>query len=244
MKNLGLLICLLSCSILASAQSGGDIFQFRAKIGFTGPSEKIIAQKFLDEDRKLLLISKETIQLWDIPNFKLLESRTHQIPKLENIDMYVRISPEGTKAIVLDGFSRRIIRKEKKVFATAWDLRTGKQIAVLERPIESIREAAWSEDGSTLVTYSDTFNDKRTEVSFWDGDTLALRSVIMMKGDLGFHKLSRDGMRFFASAQTSTTGIFDPLIAETHNRCLEYQRRENDPIVYLRRAKSVFVVCV
>jgi WD40 repeat protein len=191
-----------------------EALRFKARIGFDDASERIVAQKSLDGDQKVLLVGKKTIQVWDVPNAKLLEERPHEIPNLDDIGASVRISPDARRAIVVDSFTFRIFRKEKKVSASVYDLQTGKLITVLERPTESIREAIWSANGETLITYSGIFNEKRTELCFWDGETLSLRNAVMLKGNLDFPYLSRDGKRLITSTEKLNIGVFSSGIAE------------------------------
>lgn len=116
---------------------------------------------------------------------------------------------------MLDSLSWRLIGKEKKVWATAWDLETVKKTAVLERPTESIRDAEWSKNGATLLTSSGSYNVKRTEVCFWDGNSLTLGTCLLLKGDLLWHHLSADG-KWFGYARRSTiasTSVQETLIA-------------------------------
>ena len=203
MQFLKVFIFILFSLILSPAQSETEILQFKARIGFTETDSRIVAQKFFDGDRKLVLIGKKTIQFWDVPNARLIETRLHEIPDLEKFDTIVTISPDAKKAIVLDSFNWRLIRKEKKVSASAYDLQTGKLLTVLQRPNESIRDAEWSENGKTLVTYSEILNDKRTEICFWNGDDFTFRASILLKGNLGLRFLSKDGERFFSSAENA-----------------------------------------
>ncbi len=200
--------------ISALAQPSSVPLIFKTKVGFTDPSEKIVAQKFIDSNRKLVLVGRKSVQLWDVERGTLVESRRHEIPNLEKTDTTVKISPDGNTAIVLDSFSWRLIQREKKVFATVWDLNTGKQIAVLERPTESVRYAEWSKNGETLITLSGIRNAKRTEIAFWDRRSLQLRNASIVVGYLSMHHLSRDGATLITSSEESTTGLLNMLKTE------------------------------
>lgn len=208
MKVLQIFLLYLVFLCVCFAQSAPEILHFKSRIGFESADEKIIAQKFFDDDRKLVLVGKKSIRFWETASGKLLKTVSHDIPNLDKFDTIVKISPDARLAIVLNSFTFRIIRKEKKVSATVWDLQTGKQLGVLERPSESVRDAEWSENGETLVTYSGIFNDKRTEVVFWDGATLAFRATILLKGYLSWHYFSSDGGKFFSSVSGGSTGFF------------------------------------
>jgi WD40 repeat protein len=212
MQLLKVLFGLLLLTYLSFAQASSleqNALRFKARIGFIEKDDRIAARKFLDDGRKILLVGKKTIQIWDVTTAHLLEERPHEIPGLDKIEALVLISPDARKAIVLDAFSWRLLRKEKKVSAGVYDLQTGKLITVLERPIESIRFAQWSENGGTLVTYNGLFNDKRTEICFWDGEDLSFRAAVSLKGFFRTPYLSRDGKRLIVSTQLSETGIFN-----------------------------------
>lgn len=196
-------IIILLIPFYVFGQNAADILEFKARIGFTEQEERIIGQKIFDDGRKIILIGKKTIQIWDIKDAKLIESRPHEIPNLENIDTSVKISPDNEKIIVLDSISWRFIRKEKKVTASIYNLQTGKLEKILERPTESIRDAEWSRDGKMLVTYSGIFNDKQTEICFWNGEDFEFRFSILAKGTVGFSHLSKDGRKFLLSAENT-----------------------------------------
>jgi WD40 repeat protein len=184
-------------------------FVFRSTIGFSEPNERIIGYTFADGGRTAVIVGRYNIDRWDVASGKLLSTIRIELPNPNDLGIRIVFNPAATLAIVLDEFTWRIIRKEKKVTATAIDTRTGKTVALLERPTESIRKAAWSSNGDVLVTYSGFFNDKRTEVCFWNGDDLSLRACIMVKGNLGLQQLSDDGNAFFSSSEIGTEGLFN-----------------------------------
>ena len=197
--NILFLCCVFAgFSLAQNSNQPSEPLLFKARIGFDDAKERIIGQKFFDDDKKLVLIGIKSIQFWDVTKGKLLESHPHEIPNLSDTDSVITVSPDGQKAIVLDSLSWRLIRKEKKVSATVWDLQTGRQITVLERPTESIRAAGWSKNGETLVTYSGEFSDKRTEVCFWDGNDFKLRAAVLLQGYVNYKKLTDDGKVFLA----------------------------------------------
>jgi len=216
MQILKVLFLALFLSIFSFAQSSPEVLQFKAHIGFGEAVERIVAQKFFDGDNKLVFVGIQSIQFWDVPTGKLLESRPHEIPNLDKFDMVVTISPDGQKAVVLDSFTWRIIRKEKKVSATVWDLRTGKQIAILKRPSESIRYAEWSKDGQTLLTLSGAYNDKKAEVSFWEGDSLDFKNSMLLTGNLRLHQLIRNGAQLFTVRVKYKDEVFGGISQETY----------------------------
>jgi WD40 repeat protein len=63
----------------------------------------------------------------------------------------------------------------------------------------------WSENGYTLLTFSDVFSSaKETELCFWDGETLAKRSCTIQPGEFQVRILSKDGKRFYSGVDIST----------------------------------------
>lgn len=184
----------------ASAQNAPEILRFKTRIVFNDGKEMIAGQKIFDNDTKIVFVGVKTIEFRDLITGEIIESRSHEIPDLDRLDTFLQFSPDGGKVVVLDSFSWRLIRKEKKVSASVYDLRSDKRLAVLERPTESIRAAEWSENGETLVTYSGIYNAKRTEVCFWNGGDLKFRASILLKGDLRYKKLLRNGETFLAQA--------------------------------------------
>ncbi len=187
------------------AQPAPEILQFKNRIVFNNAKEPIIAQKFFDGESKIVFVGVKTIQFWDVATGEIIESHRHEIPNLDKVDMALVISPDGQKAIALDTFSWRVIRKEKKVSASVWNLQTGKQIAVLERPRKSVRYAKWSENGKTLVTFARS--DKDEEVCFWDGENFQFNGAILLEGLSYWNYLTRDGKTFYAQNEVPVNGI-------------------------------------
>lgn len=197
MKLLKILFILLFLANVAAAQTGGDILQFKARIGFDETKERIAAKQFSDDGTKLTLIGLKSIQVWDIPTAKLLKSYPHEIVELDKFyGTTYEINPDGSKVITLDSIGRDSDKKEDRVNAYAFDIQTGKRIAVLERPDYSVRFASWSADGETLVTFSGLYRQKQTEISFWNGADLAFRQSIVVDG-FSWHRLSPDGERLY-----------------------------------------------
>ncbi len=194
---------------ISFAQSESEILRFKSRIVFNDAKETLVAQKIFDDDQRVVFVGVKTIQFWDLISGTLLASHPHEIPRLDKVDAALAFSPDASKVIALDSFTWRLIRKEKKVMATVYDLRTGKLITKLERPDESIREAEWSEDGATLVTYNGgSVNDKRTEVCFWNGDDFKFRGSVLLKGYVYYKKLLRDGKVFLAQTDNSDSYQF------------------------------------
>lgn len=194
LKTLAICLCLVGC---AFSQTNGDFLKFKAQIGFDESKERIAAKRFSDDGTKLTLIGLKSVQTWDIPTAKLIESHPHEIIELDKFwGMDYEISPDGNKVITLDNIGRDGDKKEDRVNAYAYDVNTGKRIAVLERPDFSVRFAFWSANNETVVTFSGLINQKKTEISFWNGADLSFRKSIVVDG-YTWHYLTPDGERLF-----------------------------------------------
>ncbi len=194
LKTLTICLCFVG---FAFTQTNNDFLRFKARIGFDDAKERIAAKRFSDDGTKLTLIGLRSIQTWDIPTAKLIESHPHEIVELDKFyGTAYEISPDGSKVITLDSIGRDGDKKEDRVNAYAYDIKTGKRIAVLERPETSVRFAFWSANGETVVTFSGLFNQKKTEISFWNGADLSFRKSITIDG-YTWHYLTPDGERLF-----------------------------------------------
>lgn len=206
--------------VIARVASAQEPFEFLHRLEFEDVKERIVATRELPGG-ELLAVGTSSIRRWEIGSGKLIGRVQHNFNTAKKWDGTVEISPDGRRAIVLDSFSFRIVRKEKKVSAAAMDLETGKLLAVLERPVESVRDAEWSPDGKILATYSGRYNLKRTEVCFWNGETFELKSCTLLKGSLGLARLIDEGRHFIYSRQTDTSCLLCPLTAVTETAVLE-----------------------
>ncbi|MBS1793516.1 MAG: hypothetical protein JSS81_06660 [Acidobacteria bacterium] len=210
MKCLRILILLALFSNLAFAQKplafylqieNRPILKFRNEIAVGGYGEYIVARKFLDDDDRLLTVTNFGIQYWNTKTGEKIRTIPHEIAGLVNIDSVVSISPDGRRMIVADGFNlslKKLLGKKTKKPAVVYSLETGKALATLQRPEESIRRGVWTGDGQTLVTFSTAWGQSyEMEVCFWDGETLELRGSLMINK---WNYLTRRGDRFITTA--------------------------------------------
>src|SRR2546421_5634755 len=129
------LLCLL-CTPVALAHEftpPKPIVQFKDNLGLNS-LEFIIWHKYLADENKLLLLGDKTLQLLDVANAKLIESRPVTLPTLEarggyDISEWV-ISPDGHKLLIV---GHPEARDGAKQLAWVWDLQTGKRLAVLDQ---------------------------------------------------------------------------------------------------------------
>jgi WD40 repeat protein len=206
MKISTLVLLLLMFSSLAFSQSL-PIVEDKGNFGLHIVNDSIIWHKYLAEKNQLLLIGRKNIQLLDLTNFKVIETRPFDLSQVQlRADEYDYtnwpISPDGRRIVLLGQKEARTKSKtENKQAAIVLDLLTGKRVGLLERP-DRIYAASWSKNGKTLMTmdtsYVDIFTTK-LNVNFWDGETLEHRFSVNLENVTWIY-LSSDGERFFAAS--------------------------------------------
>lgn len=197
------LLCLL-CSPVALAQTKPN-FRLKGEFGFQDRDKRIMLDKYLDREDRLLLLGSESLLLLDVGNAKVLESRPSGLPMLVvsddcEFDDWV-FSPDGRKILIIEETHAKDGAKQK---ASIWDWQTGKEIAVLDKSPTRIQAGSWSKNGKTLITYDHDSNFwannlSKLGVSFWDGETFEYRYSITVDFPTWTH-LSDDGRRFFAAS--------------------------------------------
>ena len=140
-------ICLLFAGFSYSQTTlAQEVLRFKARIGFEAAGERILAQKSLEGDQKVLLVRGERrfkSGTCRMPNW--LEERPHKIQNTDDIGISRQLSAPtraGQSSSILSPFGFSARRKKSRL--QFMDLQTGKLITILERPTESIREAIWS----------------------------------------------------------------------------------------------------
>ena len=66
------LLCVL-CSVVTLSQTK-PVLQSKGELDFGGPQERVVSDKFLSSENRLLLVGRKTIRLLDVANAKFLES--------------------------------------------------------------------------------------------------------------------------------------------------------------------------
>ena len=209
-----LALLVLICSATISAQPR-EVVVDRGNFGLHTVNDSIHQYKYLERENQLLLIGWQNVQLIDLNNFKIIETRPLKMPITEIRPEYQHedwpISPDG-RFLLLIGLNdaRTKTKTETKQAAWALDLQTGKRIRLLEHP-DLIRTAAWSKNGKTLMT-TDAFYigslTRTLNVSFYDGETFKYRNSVTID-NVTWTYLSNDGERFFAASgkQKNLLGI-------------------------------------
>jgi WD40 repeat protein len=198
-------LLILLCFSTALSQPK-PIVEDRGNFGLHVVDDSIRRHKYLEQKNQLLLIGFEHLQLLDLTNFKVIDTRPINLPYRDLRGDYNEndwtISPDGSRMLLLGLYEGRTKTKtENKQSAWVIDLLTEKRIAWLNHP-DRIRSATWSKDGKTLMTMDSAYVTPFTRtlnVSFWDGETFEYRHTITIDNVTWIY-LSNDGERFFAAS--------------------------------------------
>jgi WD40 repeat protein len=205
-------------STVALAQISDEKFQFKGKFDFDNTAEKVLHYELFEDGAKLRLFGERSIQIWDVKNNKVLESRPHGIENLWTAPLS-DVSPDKSKFVTLEFQAPKLEKDSPKVeiAARVYDARTGKLLAVLDKTSKPVKAALWSENGKTLVTSSDAVFARRYgyrysesgeilgnnvgefELSFWDGETLEHRASITVN-NITWRYLTPDGEKLLTTS--------------------------------------------
>ena len=196
--------------LLTASEDGARVWDtrtFRPLTPMLQHGQKITQAQLSADGSRVLTSDGVSAQSWDVATGKSLGPRLR--PDSSGGIIAV-ISPDGRTA--LTGSSRPVgatfpQAREEDSLATLWDLATGKVVARL--PHECfVPLAAFSPDGSRIVTVSPARNPKGVEQAYlWDAATG--REVTRIKSDAAANiAFSADGRRF-AVAMYYSVGIFD-----------------------------------
>jgi WD40 repeat protein len=196
---------ILICFSTTLSQSK-PVVEDKGNFGLFVVNDYINQYQYLERENQLLLIGSKNLQLLDLTNFKVVETRPLVLPYRDRrpnyLDMDWPIRPDGRYMVLLGLYVLRTKTKtEDKQAASIIDLQTGKRVALLDHP-DLIRTAMWSKNGKTLMTMDHFYIDSLTRtlnVSFWDGETFEHRHSVTVENVTWIY-LSNDGERFFAAS--------------------------------------------
>ncbi|HEX8492482.1 MAG TPA: WD40 repeat domain-containing protein [Pyrinomonadaceae bacterium] len=207
------LLCLL-CATSALPRSK-PVVEYRGNFGLHVVDDYIRWHKYLEAEDKLLVMGFSNLQIIDLPNTKVVETRPVILPLESGRGWYdgdeLGVSPDGRRMLIVwRPVAKDVPRKE----AWVWDLREGKRLAVLDKSPYDIRTGVWSKNGKTIVTSDHQIGyilngyDVKHAFSFWDGETYEYRGGVSLDNVTWWH-LSDDGQRFFAATgkQKSWLGL-------------------------------------
>jgi WD40 repeat protein len=160
-KLLPTAICLLIFATLSFAQT--DFIRLKHKLKF---NDKPIHAVFLPNSKKVLVLTKNSTQVWSTETGSLELTFPQKIEIKDSFDF--RLQPNGTKIVTFNWMEGAFSLFGKKSSAYLWDTNTGKLIATLSGENESIRNVFWSENGNRIVTLNSGDGFTRNEVSVWN----------------------------------------------------------------------------
>ncbi len=188
MKKVLVILTLIFAVNIAFAFAEGEPLEFKAKVGFIQSEDKIVEHKFLDGGKKLLIIGRKNLQVWDVETAKLINSAPHKIAQFAPkgfVSNYLLLGlPEilSWRSYVVEPSGKWIVTIEKtgddkpKV-AIVRDLQTVKQIATLELPNNiSVDYITFDERKNEIVTFGQT--DNNAAFANWDVENFKLKRVI------------------------------------------------------------------
>ena len=200
MRVLTIAILFLFTFVAASAQSKFAL-KPQGELRIDDYDDRIITERLLPSENKLLLVGQKNIRLWDLAIAKQVAVRPIDVPGMTEDQPRV-ISPSGRFMVVFGNYNSRSKEDKIKRPASIWNLETGKQVAVLDNTTKPIQWARWSEDEQTLVTSShpvgEQFDPNLTEISFWDGENFHHLNAFTVR-NVYWSYLTADGSKFFYS---------------------------------------------
>ena len=193
-------LCILFTLNVAVAQSLGDQIEFKGKIGFINDEDEIVEHKFLDGGKRLLLLGKRNVQIWDVEKRQLLSSVQHQIPQFEPggfVGTYLLLGfPKliDWRPYFIDVEGRWIITSEKTGAdklrsAVVRDLQSLKQIAVLEMPDISAEYITYDEPKNEIMTFGVT--NKTGGLARWNVGDFSNKEFVKID-EYKWHQTIRD----------------------------------------------------
>ena len=252
--HLAVVILTLSATSFSQPKT---IVEEKGAFGFISVNDVIRQSHYLESENKLLLIGAKNIQLLDLDTFKIVFTKSLELPFADRRREYGsndwNVSPDG-RFIALTGLAAGTSKTGSETRQVAWilDLVTGNRVARLDHPAQ-INGAAWSKNGKTLMSSNATSSERypsSLNVSFWDGETLAYRQTIKIENAIWIH-LSDDGQRFFAAVgkgktsngsnndafvriwKTSTGEIEKTIISEASHKASDLAISPNQDLVLL-----------
>lgn len=196
------IVCLMFVAATISF-AGDEVFQLKARVGFTGGEDKIVRYHFIDEGRKLVIIGLRNLQIWDVENAKIVTQVQHQIPqfaprgfvstyfllglpKVLNWREYV-IDPRGRWIITAEKTGQEVDRS-----AVVRDLASLKTIATIKMRDSSIEYLALDAVTGNLLTYGD--KEKTASFGIYETEKFSPVEIISIP-DYKWHQKLGDGKK-------------------------------------------------
>lgn len=211
MRKFSIILIIICAVNFVFAQAGGEVLEFKSKIGFTGGEDKIVEYKFLENGRKLLLIGEKNLQIWDVENARLLNAATHQIPQFAPRGFFSTYLLLGVprlldwRPFLVDEGGRWIITVEKigtnpLRSAVVRDLQNLKQIAVLDLPNVSTDYVSFDENKNEILSFG--VSEKTGAFASWDKDRFTAKEVVSIREYKWHQKIRNDEKMIVGSGDT------------------------------------------
>lgn len=211
MKTIKILPLIVFCFVLLlSGAAQANVLEFIAETGFDKREDKIVKYKFLESEKKIILLGEKNLQVWDYESGKLLSSVVHGIPKFENFNLYsnivfpdvppvtewnpVLIDPQGKWGITIEHFGDG---DKKKKMAVVRDVSAMKQIALLELPENSIDSVSYDEGTGEVIAIG--IDDKTAAIGNWKRDSFKLQQIIPVT-EYKWHQFIKNGEKIIVGS--------------------------------------------
>ena len=223
MKKVLVVLTIILSGAAALWAADGDVLEYKSRIGFTNGEDKIIEHRFLDSDRKLLIIGEKNLQLWDVENGKLLNSVTHQIPQFTPSRGFVNkylmlglLNAFSWRPFVINDDGDWIITAERTGTnplrsAVVRDLLTLKQIAVMDLPNVSTESIAYDENRGEIMTFGKT--EKTAAFARWKEDKFTVKELVTVD-QYKWHQAIRDDEKMIVGSGSTKVLTSGPNIKE------------------------------
>lgn len=191
-----------------SAFAGDEVFQLKARVGFTGGEDEIVRHHFIDDGRRLVIIGLRNLQIWDVENAKVITQIPHQIPqfgprgfistyfllgipKMLNWREYV-IDPRGRWIITAEKIGQEVDRSV--VVRDLTDLKTIRTIKMRDSSVEFV---ALDENTGNLLTYG--HKEKTASFGIYETNGFTPVEVITIP-DYKWHQKIGDGSKMLVGS--------------------------------------------
>lgn len=219
MKIVQSLLSLVFCLTLAfAAPFKANVLEFIAETGFDKQEDRIVEYKFLEHGKKILLLGKKNLQIWDYENGKLLSSTPHEISQFQTggflDDLFlsglpnalawqpVLIDPQGKWVVTIETFGDKMLGNKKKKLAVVRDVPAMKQIAVLELPNNSVDSVSYDEKKGEVSIIG--LDDDNAAIANWKRDSFELRQIIPVD-EYKWHQFIQNGEKILIGSGDSKT---------------------------------------
>lgn len=209
-----ILLVFLAATRCVFADDDDAILHFKAKIGFMNGEDKIVEYKFIDKDKKLVIIGEKVLQIWDVENARMLSSAAHRIPQFAPrgfVSTYLLLGVPRLldwRSFLIDADGKWIITIEKTdtrslSSAVVRDLRTLRQIAVLDLPNVATDYVSFDDARGEIRTFGIT--DKNAAFGAWNPNGFALKESVSIKEYKWRQTIRADAKMIVGTGDTKTS---------------------------------------